>query len=137
MMHSYRRMMSIAGTVAVTLLLARHGVVAQAPVGDSLFSDAVGRSVTVVFDTAKEVTLRGVVTAPLTYLRSDRRGAGYLSIEVGDEAGKRTTWAVFVRKAVDIPDLPLGTSLAVTGWVARDGSPRLESQPEKIRRVSR
>jgi hypothetical protein len=129
-------MISVASAVAITALLASPVAAVQAPVDDSPFSDAVRRAVVAVFDTTKEATLRGVVTTPLTYLRSDRRGAGYVRIEVRDEAGKRTTWAVLVRKAADIPELTLGASVAVTGWVARDGSPRLESAPEKIRPVS-
>ena len=80
--------------------------------------------------------MRGVVTTPVTNFRADGRGARYFRIEVRDEAGDRTTWAVLVRRPGDDSELKLGTSVAVTGWVARDGSRRLESAPEKIRPVS-
>jgi hypothetical protein len=135
MMDGHGRLVGLASAGACTLLLAGSLAAVQAPAGDGPFvDDLVGKSVS-FFDMTKEVTFRGVVTMPLTAVR-DPRGAHCFRIEVRDETGGRTIWAVLVRKASGTAELKLGASIDVTGRTARDGTKRLESWPEKIRPVS-
>jgi len=124
-----------ASALAIAIMLTSHLAGAQAQPGDTPFSDAVARSVAAVFDTTKEVTLRGVVTTPMTPI--NRAGASYFKIDVRDDAGATTSWAVLVRKARDVAELKPGASVTVTGWQARDGSRRIESSPERVRSSSK
>ena len=123
-------------TTLLTVLLSSQVVTAQSTGGSAFSMDELRVSATVTFNTTQEVTLRGVVTGPLTSVnRAD--GPRYFKMEVPSATGTPTTWAVLVRKAGEDSVVVPGASLDVVGWPARDGSHRLESFAGKIRTVPR
>ena len=123
-------------TVLLAVLLLSHALGAQSA-GDAPFSiDELRVSVTVTFNTTQEVTLRGVVSGPLTPVnRAD--GPRYFKVEVPSATGTPTTWSVLLRKAGDGSLIIPGAPVTVIGWAARDGSHRVESGVEKVRATPR
>ena len=122
--------------VVLAVLLSSHALGAQSPTNPPFSMDELRVSVTVTFNTAQEVTLRGVVAGPPTPVnRAD--GPRYFKIQVPSATGTPTMWTVLLRKVGDESVIVPGRVVTVIGWPARDGSQRLQSFPDKIQTAPR
>jgi len=81
-------------------------------------------SVAAGFDMSQEIAITGTIAA-MDFINPHAR----LSIDVEDENGQMQTWTAWFTSANNLfrrgwraTDLPIGTTVTVTGFPARDGS---------------
>ena len=81
-------------------------------------------SFTAEYDAAKPITLKGTITE-MKWVNPH----GWLHIDVADDQGKITNYAIefaggaaLYRRGWRPKDLPVGQSVTVEGWLAKDGS---------------
>jgi hypothetical protein len=83
------------------------------------------------FTDGKRTEITGIATARLVRISPESSSyiAAYFRMDVKDERGNVTSWAVYVDKDWQVPNIHVGDTLTVPGIVSTDGTNRLSADP--------